>query len=115
MSHFVGLVSQPRARRHKHTNGNHWLCFVIFPPEFLAYDRRVPATRLSQHGQELYLPLSALLLDEDGDQPSNSSSINDGGDRRLCVTREAVIRQVSRRVKHLQLHAGCRIELHRIV
>ncbi|CAN0458324.1 unnamed protein product, partial [Ectocarpus sp. 8 AP-2014] len=55
------------------------------------------ATRLSQHGQELYLPLSALLLDEDGDQPSNSTSTstssNDGGDRRLCVTREAAIRQ----------------------
>ncbi|CAM9146862.1 unnamed protein product [Ectocarpus sp. 6 AP-2014] len=53
--------------------------------------------RLSQHGQELYLPLSALLLDEDGDQPSNSTSTststNDGVDRRLCVTREATIRQ----------------------
>ncbi|CAM9247766.1 unnamed protein product [Ectocarpus sp. 4 AP-2014] len=51
--------------------------------------------RLSQHGQELYLPLAALLLDEDGDQPSNSTSTssNDGGDRQLCVTREAAIRK----------------------
>ena len=63
---------------------------------------------MSHHGPQLYIPLSSLLLeadevvDEGGETDEGESSDPDGttgsasagGDRRLCVTREASIRGV---------------------
>eukprot|EP00903_Cladosiphon_okamuranus_P009233 g8814.t1 len=62
--------------------------------------------RLRHHGQQLYIPLSSLLLDaeevvdegeeiDEDESPESSdpdASTSTDGDRRLCITREASIR-----------------------
>lgn len=63
--------------------------------------------RLSHHGRQFYIPLSSLLLDAEGEEidedespdpdggTTGSTTTNaNGGDRRLCVTREGSIRGV---------------------
>lgn len=57
--------------------------FVPFRAFFLVF-----RFRLSEHGQEFYLPLSSLLLDERTPESGDTSH------KRLCVTKEASIEGV---------------------
>eukprot|EP00752_Nemacystus_decipiens_P009624 g8599.t1 len=63
-------------------------------PEDAAEELPSLSFRLSHHGQQLYIPLSSLLLDAEdveGEEEETDEG-GAGGSRRLCVTREESIR-----------------------